>query len=119
MKAVELRAAQWDGCCNIPVTLIDQLSKLVNRLLSNVTRLDCRAHGKNEVKAGPNRMPSVVVKGCGSFAVPSFHPVKRLSPMFWLSLPKTLSAHTNALIGKLIADRDQLEAAESKIGKCK
>ena len=36
-----------------------------------------------------------------------------------LSLPKTLSAHTNALIGKLIADRDQLEAAESKIGKCK
>jgi hypothetical protein len=35
-----------------------------------------------------------------------------------LSLPKTLSAHTNALIGKLIADRDQLEAAESKIGKC-
>jgi len=36
-----------------------------------------------------------------------------------LSLPKTLSATTNALIGKLIADRDQLEAAESKIGKCK
>jgi hypothetical protein len=36
-----------------------------------------------------------------------------------LSLPKTLSAHTNARIGKLIADRDQLEAAESKIGKCK
>jgi hypothetical protein len=36
-----------------------------------------------------------------------------------LSLPKTLPAHTNALIGNLIADRDQLEAAESKIGKCK
>jgi hypothetical protein len=43
---------------------------------------------------------------------------------FWsyrpsLSLPKTLSAHPNALTGNLIADRDQLEAAESKIGKCK
>jgi len=37
--------------------------------------------------------------------------VKRL-----LSLPKTLSAHTNALIGKLIADRDP---SESQIGKCK
>jgi hypothetical protein len=24
-----------------------------------------------------------LVEGCGSFAVPSFHPVKRLSPMFW------------------------------------
>jgi hypothetical protein len=46
----------------------------------------------------------------------AFHVQNSLS---LLSLPKTLSAHTNALIGKLIADRDQLEAAESKIGKCK
>jgi hypothetical protein len=30
---------------------------------------------KTSVKAGQTGMPSVVVEGCGSFAVPSFHPV--------------------------------------------
>src|ERR1700688_2934156 len=68
---------------NISVTFIDQLSKRVNRLLSNVTRLDCRAHGKNERKGWPKSDAFCASGGVHpSFAVPSFHPVKRLSPMF-------------------------------------
>jgi len=51
----------------ISVTLIDQLSKRVNRLLSNVTRLDCRAHGKNERKGWPK--PDAL---CGSGGVWQF-----------------------------------------------
>ncbi|PYT77158.1 MAG: hypothetical protein DMG40_24395 [Acidobacteria bacterium] len=47
-----------------------------------------------------------------------------VSRYFSRTLPKTLSAHTNALIGKLIADGDQFDAAkqvwsEAQIGKCK
>jgi len=54
IKAKGLGASRKAGWRQIAVTLTDQLSKRVNRLLSNVMR-DCPAHGKNERKGWPNR----------------------------------------------------------------
>jgi hypothetical protein len=49
------------------IPTIDQLSKRVDCLLSNVTRLDCCAHGKNERKGWPK--PDAL---CGSGGVWQF-----------------------------------------------